>query len=60
MIRPGLATQPTDESAGQGGRRWLMLAVLLFGQFMGLLDVFVVNVAMPAIGVDLHASGASL
>ena len=37
-----------------------MLAVLLLGQFMGLLDVFVVNVAMPAIGAGLHASGASL
>jgi MFS family permease len=37
-----------------------MLAVLLAGQFMGLLDVFVVNVALPAIGADLHASGASL
>lgn len=37
-----------------------MLAVLLLGQFMGLLDVFVVNVAMPAIGANLHASGASL
>ena len=34
--------------------------MLLLGQFMGLLDVFVVNVAMPAIGVGLHASGASL
>lgn len=40
--------------------RWSMLAVLLLGQFMGLLDVFVVNVAMPVIGTDLHASGASL
>ncbi len=43
-----------------GGRAWMMLAVLLLGQFMGLLDVFVVNVAMPVIGVGLHASGASL
>jgi MFS family permease len=42
------------------GRAWMMLAVLLLGQFMGLLDVFVVNVAMPVIGVGLHASGASL
>jgi EmrB/QacA subfamily drug resistance transporter len=37
-----------------------MLAVLLLGQFMGLLDVTIVNVAVPAIGADLHASGASL
>jgi MFS family permease len=38
----------------------LTLAVLLLGQFMGLLDAFVVNVALPAIAVSLHASGASL
>src|SRR5215472_7733490 len=37
-----------------------MLAVLLGGQFMALLDAFVVNVAMPSIGAGLHASGASL
>ena len=37
-----------------------MLAVLLLGQFMSMLDVFVVNVAMPVIGVDLRASGAAL
>jgi MFS family permease len=37
-----------------------MRAVLLVGQFMGLVDVFVVNVAMPEIGVDLHASSAYL
>jgi len=40
--------------------RWWLLAVLLLGQFMGLVDVFIVNVAVPAIGADLHASGATL
>lgn len=39
---------------------WLMLAVLLVGQLMCIIDVFVVNVAMPLIGTRLHASGASL
>jgi MFS family permease len=37
-----------------------MLAVLLAGQFMCIIDVFIVNVAMPSIGASLHASGASL
>lgn len=37
-----------------------LLAVLLLGQFMGLLDVFIVNVAVPTIGRELHASGATL
>jgi MFS family permease len=40
--------------------RWLMLSVLLAGQFMALLDVTIVNVAMPTIGRSLHASGAEL
>jgi hypothetical protein len=48
------------EVADQTDKQWLMLAVLLLGQFMGLLDVFVVNVALPTIGADLDASGASL
>src|SRR5437867_4164924 len=55
-----LAERPTEESAGRDGRPWLMLVVLLLGQFMGLLDVFIVNVALAEIGRDLHASGATL
>ncbi len=46
--------------AGPGRRRWAMLALLLAGQFMALLDVTIVNVAMPTIGRSLHASGAEL
>jgi MFS family permease len=37
-----------------------MLVVLLLGQFMALVDVTIVNVAMPTIGKDMHASGSSL
>ncbi|MER5467469.1 MFS transporter [Streptomyces sp. NPDC002685] len=33
---------------------------MLVGQFMALLDVFIVNVAVPTIGSELHASGAGL
>ncbi|HEY2552153.1 MAG TPA: MFS transporter [Streptosporangiaceae bacterium] len=43
-----------------GASPWLMLIVLLGGQFMALLDVTIVNVAMPTIGGSLHASGAAL
>lgn len=42
------------------GARWVTLVVLLTGQFMALLDVTIVNVAMPTIGRSLHASGAEL
>jgi MFS family permease len=37
-----------------------MLAVLLLGQFMCIIDVLVTNVAMPSIAASLRASGASL
>lgn len=37
-----------------------MLTVLLLGQFMALVDLTIVNVAMPTIGTDLSASGAGL
>ncbi|MEV0234650.1 MFS transporter [Nonomuraea sp. NPDC050786] len=60
MTGPNLTTRTTQGAAERGGGGGAMLAVLLLGQFMGLLDVFIVNVAMPVIGADLHASGASL
>lgn len=36
------------------------LVVLLVGQLMALIDVTIVNVAMPTIGTRLHASGTQL
>jgi MFS family permease len=56
------ATSETTVAAGVAPDRgrWLMLVVLLCGQFMALLDVTVVNVAMPTLGRSLHASGAEL
>ena len=35
---------------------WLVLAVVLVGAFMAILDVAIVNVAIPSIRSDLHAS----
>ena len=49
-----------EQAAGIARGRWLMLIVLLAGQFMALLDVTIVNVAMPTIGRTLHATGAEL
>jgi EmrB/QacA subfamily drug resistance transporter len=40
--------------------RWLALAVIVVAQFMVILDVAVVNVALPAIQVDLGFSQAHL
>ncbi len=41
-------------------RRWAALAVLLTGAFLGPLDFFIVNVAMPAITSGLGAAPAQM
>ena len=41
-------------------RRWIALAVLVAAQFMVVLDVAIVNVALPSIQTDLHFSQESL
>ncbi|HEY4458576.1 MAG TPA: MFS transporter [Pseudonocardiaceae bacterium] len=51
---------PLVERAAADRRPALMLTVLLIGQFMAMLDITIVNVAMPTMGTDLHASGAAL
>ena len=59
-----LMTATTENTVTVGGgrdsARWVMLVVLLCGQFMALLDATIVNVAMPTLGRSLHASGAEL
>jgi EmrB/QacA subfamily drug resistance transporter len=41
-------------------RRWLALAALVAAQFMVVLDVAIVNVALPSIQTDLHFTQESL
>ncbi len=41
-------------------RRWIALAVIVTAQFMVVLDVAIVNVALPTIKTDLHFSEESL
>ena len=43
-----------------GARPWLVLAVTVAAQFMVILDVSVVNVALPSIKHDLHFSQEGL
>src|SRR3989475_3274771 len=46
---------------GTGGRnRWLALAVVVAANFMVVLDVAIVNVALPSIKTDLHFTQESL
>ena len=37
-------------------KRWLGLAVTLTGAFMAIMDAFIVNISLPSIRADLHAS----
>ncbi|BBJ43852.1 hypothetical protein SSPO_065700 [Streptomyces antimycoticus] len=46
-----------DSRAPRPGR---LLAIVLTGQLMAVLDVFIVNIAAPTVRADLHASGAGL
>ena len=53
---PRTDPNPTPKTA----RPQLMLAVVLIGQFMALLDVAIVNVAAPTIRTDLDTGGSEL
>ncbi|HVP74925.1 MAG TPA: DHA2 family efflux MFS transporter permease subunit [Gaiellaceae bacterium] len=52
-------TESADDAA-RDRRRWVALAVLVATQFMVVLDIAIVNVALPTIKTDLHFSQESL
>jgi EmrB/QacA subfamily drug resistance transporter len=54
LAPPGAAGEAADP------RRWLTLVILLLAAFMNLLDVSIVNIAIPSIQRDLHASYADV
>src|SRR6201996_6293163 len=41
-------------------RRWWVLATVVAAQFMFGVDAFIVNVAIPTIAAELHASTAEI
>jgi EmrB/QacA subfamily drug resistance transporter len=49
-----------ESDTSSEARRWLVLAVTVAAQFMVILDVSVVNVALPSIKHDLHFSRQGL
>ena len=49
-----------DSAEANSRRRWLALAVIVAAQFMVVLDVAIVNVALPSIKTDLGFSQTSL
>ena len=56
------AVQPvTSGRSGVDGRRQaLRLALILVAAFMVVLDFSIVNVALPSIGRELHATAATV
>jgi EmrB/QacA subfamily drug resistance transporter len=60
---PSDPTSVVPAPMGIGSRRvpsWMLLAVVCVGQFMVVLDLSIVNVALPAMQRDLHFSTAQL
>src|ERR1700749_1693766 len=56
-------SQPMTAGRGPAGRHvpdGVILAIACVAQFMVILDVSVVNVALPSIGRDLHYSATGL
>src|SRR5499433_172666 len=51
---------PATAGEGPDPRRWLTLIILLLAAFMNLLDVSIVNIAVPSIQRDLGASYADV
>ena len=47
--------RPVDTS-----RRWWVLATVVAAQFMFGVDAFIVNVAIPTMASELHASAAQI
>ena len=50
---------PTNKAEADP-RRWVALAVLLLATFMNLIDVTIVNVALPSLQTDLGASANAI
>jgi EmrB/QacA subfamily drug resistance transporter len=46
--------------AQRDNRRWWVLAIVVAAQFMFVVDAFIVNVAIPSIRADLHATVAEI
>lgn len=51
---------PRSVSITQKQNKWAALAVLMAGTFMIVLDFFIVNVALPSMQSELHASTSAL
>lgn len=51
---------PAASSASGNASRWWALAIVVAAQFMFVVDAFIVNVALPTMRADLHASASDM
>jgi len=58
--RPAAHPGPDAATPDHGSTKWWTLVAVCLGTFMLLLDVTIVNVALPSIQTDLHANFADL
>ena len=56
----GALTHRASRAQQPDPRRWLALALLAIADFVVILDATIVNLALPSIGSDLHASTGAL
>ena len=55
-----IVTYVSGAMSTDSSRRWWVLATVVAAQFMFGVDAFIVNVAIPTIAVELHASAAQI
>jgi EmrB/QacA subfamily drug resistance transporter len=60
MTSPTATAEPGRAPGGADPRRWIALAVVLTAGFMQLVDISIVNVAIPSIQRDLDATYAQI
>ena len=60
MTTGQVAVTGRPTAAGGYPRRWLAAIVMIVGALMDMIDVTIVNVALPTIRRDLHASATQL
>jgi uncharacterized protein YjiS (DUF1127 family) len=56
-VRAACVSHP---AVAKGAHRWWVLWAMVAAQFMFVVDAFIVNVAIPTIRTDLHASPAQI
>ena len=60
MTAQSVAATGQRTAAAGYPRRWLAAILMIFGVLMDMIDVTIVNVALPTIRRDLHASATQL